>query len=901
MIVALLIIAAGLPLGSWTAGAALFDIAFEFVDERNLAPSIMKTEGGAGNNFVTMLKQGVLLQVYTSDTLSCTSTQTIDSDLGADFDLRHVGGDVFIAAYQDLSEQSVKFIKSTTAGATWTSPVTIDDAGDDGDAVSITSYSNSGWIIAYEGGVAQSIVAHSSNAGSTWTTLSVGATINSDNDGERSIAAKNSTHWLFVADSAGTTAFHTENAGVSWAGVSVSTNTGGPVYVTYSGEGEKYYATFGGTPRFGFTTDNGASWESSAVAGLSNAHQNKIHVNPSDPGHVVMAKLGDATANGADGALVKIIQSDDSGLTFAETDGVFECVSTPSCSTPEEASIGASDGGSLMVTMGDSNAETAIRSFAVASLVPGVEASASLVTTGNIVGFDVDRSGQNMIIRLAATTGSTIQSYAAQGLTLRASTANGCQSDHRVAAFETGVAYVECESAIENRWLHVRDVALAPYAYPTSLLESGVCDYCEPNIILSGGDGGGAELLGGEDDNTPSGEKLRQATFFVPVRRAVDGADAFFSDYAWTSWAFAQEATTGAERVGEMYWTHLKDRPDAKREDSMIFGTTTPNDICAAVGPNTNAGIRDSYIFAVGSGAATKGYRVIHEEQLSSPATPQRVLDGSITDPYTGGTANNDAIGVACENTSGEAWLATVQITTGTVAAFDYLEGTPKFSPFPTVTSPQTMGISISEDQQGFAQAADSPYIAVMDGTDAEIYNRTGALKCTIPGRADGDFKGVHIDALGQNLWIARGDAGAETGWVDRYDVQGGGCTTTAPITFGGTVDTPDAVADPGEGLAGVGAAVAAFFGLGDNSEAGLAILGILLMLAAALLGFIFTGGFRKMSEGEPIGKGPPAAGGIFAVVMFFVNGVVGLFNMAIIVGVVVLVVIAFLFTRRGD
>jgi hypothetical protein len=147
------------------------------------------------------------------------------------------------------------------------------------------------------------------------------------------------------------------------------------------------------------------------------------------------------------------------------------------------------------------------------------------------------------------------------------------------------------------------------------------------------------------------------------------------------------------------------------------------------------------------------------------------------------------------------------------------------------------------------------------------------------------------MDRTAQSVWVATSTT------IARFEVFS--ITTVTPVSTPGTEDEGVTTPDVAPGLEEIGLGVCEFFGC-ESAAAGLAIFGLLLMLLAGVAGFIVSGGLAKIRRRQPIGNLPPAMAFSFAGVMFFINGVAGIFNGLIIFGGIVVVGIVVYFFRRG-
>lgn len=87
----------------------------------------------------------------------------------------------------------------------------------------------------------------------------------------------------------------------------------------------------------------------------------------------------------------------------------------------------------------------------------------------------------------------------------------------------------------------------------------------------------------------------------------------------------------------------------------------------------------------------------------------------------------------------------------------------------------------------------------------------------------------------------------------------------------------------------------------GIEPVAALALFWLIIMLLAALAGFAFSGGLKKIARGRDVGNGPPLIAGGFAIVTFFIGGVAGFLPLAMVVGsLLAAIILAFLFKRFG-
>lgn len=491
-----------------------------------------------------------------------------------------------------------------------------------------------------------------------------------------------------------------------------------------------------------------------------------------------------------------------------------------------------------------------------------VGAIATVAVTA-LTGFDVDDTGSSAVARTNA--GANVRSYDAHSLGTQVSAAStpNCAISHGVMAVRTHVAYLDCDGAGDREVLRIRnsdDIATgSPTTYPN-------CPTCPKDIgITSGFQLGHPCSLDDFSEFEGQGEISEIAPFSIDFRRSVE--DTFFgvsNDRAYLSWAFS----TATGYYGVAAFEHIETETDCRFDDINFYGTGSVAQICSFQHPDNEV-----YVGAVKPSRPTELARVdytIGEDQFDADLQP----------PAWTNSALGGAEAIECEKDK-----AVVLVPSGgTGFGFVYVIDSKLGNVLQTIT------LGAAGGPRSVAMDASANVIAYREGSKVHAYNiTTQTVVCSMDVPA-GTFFDVELDNGAQSLWIATDSL------IARYALAQAGCV---PITATPTDPTaPPPAGDGLTGLSGVASGVASFFGV--TFIAGQHILGFLFLVVAAVLGFLIFGGAKERKKNDPIPQRAYFGAAAFAGVMFFVNGFIGLFHVAMIFGGFVVGGLLTFFAVRG-
>lgn len=464
------------------------------------------------------------------------------------------------------------------------------------------------------------------------------------------------------------------------------------------------------------------------------------------------------------------------------------------------------------------------------------DAEATYSTT-NLVGFDVDVLGQNVITRETTPgTGSDVKVLSGSTLTLGGSTATGCTQTKGVAALPTAVSYLKCDAGGTTTHFHVKSPGLATPDWPSQ------CDaYCVDEIPVT--------ELEGDSSNYHALSDVKAWPFDFSASQEENQLDR-----TYMAWAFTENV---AGRVGSVTLTQINNADD----NSQVVTRTLDPTASPQVNQMCTARVADQdYVIATTENGATNVYEVgFNKDFIGVPPAILPTLEVTMG-LKAGGAAPSTALngqGIACS----EQPRYIVTTIADKVAVVDY-----SGSQSQVVWSKDVVGAT-----EGVAMSYDGAYVAYVDQTlDAVVIANatTGETEATVntTGADYSKLEGLRLDYNAQNLWVAFDDG------VSRFEVWP--ATTGSPVGPG-QVDPGDFGGDPVE----EGPEGSLFGGLATDGSGLLGATGNQLFAAGLLVfGFMSVGAGafgvgekRKGGGGVEVAAGATLGGSIgaaFGVVM---------------------------------
>lgn len=585
------------------------------------------------------------------------------------------------------------------------------------------------------------------------------------------------------------------------------------------------------------------------------------------------------------------------------------------------------------VTDGDAANERYMLHF-ISSGASGADVgdAAATASVTDLVGFDISNDGSIAIAR--TENGENVRTY--NGLTLGtslsgtidtncATSANPKEDGVVAKSMKSGnqaplIGFLNCDAGGDAQYFSIRKTnGATPSANDLSAVPSGEdcptgdwSEYqsddalCPYNIDLA--DAFGGDEAGDAIDNALG--MLGQIRDFPIDYSSNDQQSGTTLDRRHIAWAWASQqcANTGNEPycdgtepglVGVAMLSFQTLFPDDFNQDAVEHhADQNVDDFCLGLDDG------NYYLASVVAGQPSHTWTVTFDA-TSGPSG--EALDASISNnPSSFGISG---FGVACGG-------GQILYQNGN-SAIQLRERTGTFIDEITLTGGDNRGVAISEEfisSNGTAPGETCTtalagtnncvqYGVYYDTVNSEgvVLNLTGG-NMVETGRFDipsGTFHSIRMDRLAKYVWVATSTT------IAMFEVTP--VTTVVPVDQpGDSEDGEDGV--PGDadgdgvadGLEEFGQMIGQLFGV-DDPVAGLAIFGIILMLLAGVAGFIVSGGVRKLKNKEPIGSMPPTIAGAFVGVMFFINGVIGLFpGIVTLGGLLVAGVVIFFRVRSG-
>lgn len=345
---------------------------------------------------------------------------------------------------------------------------------------------------------------------------------------------------------------------------------------------------------------------------------------------------------------------------------------------------------------------------------PPLESRASAQVTG-LVGFDVDKIGENIIVR--TNGGGKVEAYNAVSLQQVGviDTPNCVQFDG-VSAIRTHLAYIDCKTDGTVDVIKIASPSLGPPAKPSGCGEqctSTLDDEGWPDSITIPNELKEMKIIGNTGLYTFSTNNNNHVTVAFA-----------FSDFHGN--------------VGVWAATYNNDANDEDDIEKVLFDTTASPDISQLCYWRTAES--DDKLGAVTPYGATKIFDIIVNAQKEAFKTTYQA-DVSIFATFTNAATYSQSNGIDCATDR-----AIVKRTTGDVYLF-YPYGPNMGSllhpPFSTTdTGPR-----------GVAMSADGNWAAYKDGANIQIINvQTGNITGSVPVPG-GSWRGMKMDALGSNLY----------------------------------------------------------------------------------------------------------------------------------------------------
>lgn len=862
---------------------------FELGDTAETVHQILPDYGGtveAGDQFFSFANTGNDVAntwapiIERCDLTDCEGSTGLGSGTAANQPGGHVNrlSDTLMYGCYAASTSAVPltFAKSTNGGALWS---TVAVSATNARNCDVETFDGSHYAMVWSNGTATDwVVSLSSDGGQTWpvTYLVEAETAGQTAANGVSVMAWSDTEYTALISDPDTSNFNscsTSNSGVTWtcsAGVIATAFTinkerfNDDYYFTWTGR-----ATGSDTAGFGFQ------------GGINDGLAKTNAYDVSDGGSSVCASdIAVFTSERVGVALVKCVASASAALVFAES---FDSGASGSWAvetiavapfTPNDAtafSVGAAysdtgdvfaqwqfqtaDGTTCGVADGDAVVERCFYAYSNTGETSVGAAATALVT--NLVGFDVDRIGTNVIAR--TNSGTHVRTFIPDTLTEAANVDTECTgAGSRVFAehFQGKnplVAYVMCDTG-DPTHLHIRTGSL-------QVPSSQVLNNADPGAATIALNDGSSTFGPGGDD---LGELDEVASFPIDYSEEHRGTD---TNGAWyLAWGWTSRTTTGNNEglAGVNSFTNRQapaGAADSRRFSIVQASSSLPTGYCTGMDGDTP-------YMAVGTNEGTKIY--VLTPNFEDVGTLQHdALNFTITLQSTRNVPSGD---VACG-----AGFVVVQETNNVHVR--HRNGT-TVANIPFTTPKACMAISErATNGIHFAYCNENTW-EVRQLYDAdEVFTNVKLGEGVTP---TGTIVGGEADRAMQDYYI-----GTSTQIV-RFRLGGG--VVEEASTSGGEVVVPDT--DGGGLFGGSGATIGAAFGtgaFGGNLFLGAVLMGIVAYGVGT--GYGNTEGTRSGNRALRVNPWAAAVGGVVGFLMawgfgFFSTAVV--FSLVALVGIVI-------------